>query len=526
MSRARSQLAAVTLRGPGARDRTYQSLVTRLQEEVERLEAAIGARSSAFQAQSRPITLEAVQAAIPDGAALVEFALYHPSTEKPQSRSAPRYSAYTLTARGAANWVDLGEAAAIDPAIEAWRAALRDPGRADTPHLARSLDAKVMQPVRRILGQTRHLLVSPDGPLNVLPFAALVDEQNRYLLEDYTITSLTSGRDLLRLQVPRESRSRPLIVAAPTFGAPALVAAGREKTARVDDSQVFFGPLPGVREEARALQEMLPDATTLAGERATEAAVRSASAQRLLHIATHGFFLPDSDGPAIDRVARAAPGARIGKWAAWAENPLLRSGLAMAGANQGKSGEDDGVLTALEAAGLDLWGTKLVVLSACDTGLGDVTRGDGVYGLRRALVLAGAETQLMSLWPVSDRSTRDLMIGYYKQLTQGEGRGEALRQAQLGMLRDKRRQHPYVGQLHPVGQWGNLDVALDGKRLNAASFARLLDHLDSDRGRAANATKTCGACSSGSSVARAHRFRKTTDETFDRVARRLAEASR
>jgi CHAT domain-containing protein/tetratricopeptide (TPR) repeat protein len=461
LSRARSQLSAVTLRGPGGTDRTYRALVTRLQEKVEQLETAVGARSSAFQAQSAPIMLEAVQAAIPDGATLVEFALYHPSTETPQRHSAPHYSAYTLTARGAANWVDLGGAAAIDATIEAWRAALRDPGRADTSHLARTLDAKVMQPVRRVLGETRHLLVSPDGPLNMIPFAALVDEQNRYLLERYTITYLTSGRDLLRLQVPRESRSRPLIVAAPIFGEPALVAAGREKPARVDDSQVFFGPLPGVREEARALQQMLPDATMLVGERATEAAVRSAAAPRLLHIATHGFFLSDRDGRAIDRTGRAAPGARIGRWAAWAENPLLRSGLAMAGANQGRSGEDDGVLTALEAAGLDLWGTKLVVLSACDTGVGDVTRGDGVYGLRRALVLAGAETQLMSLWPVSDRSTRDLMIGYYKQVTQGEGRGEALRRAQIGMLRASRHRHPYYwAGFIQSGEWANLD----GKR--------------------------------------------------------------
>src|SRR4029077_15127908 len=94
----------------------------------------------------------------------------------------------------------------------------------------------------------------------------------------------------------------------------------------------------------------------------------------------------------------------------------------------------DGILTALEASGLDLWGTKLVVLSACDTGMGDVKRSEGVYGLRRSLVLAGAESQLMSLWPVSDRGTRDLIVGYYKALLHGAGRGEALRRAQLQML--------------------------------------------------------------------------------------------
>jgi CHAT domain-containing protein len=118
------------------------------------------------------------------------------------------------------------------------------------------------------------------------------------------------------------------------------------------------------------------------------------------------------------------------------ENPLLRSGLILAGANQRQSGPgEDGVLTALEAAGLDLWGTRLVVLSACETGLGEIKNGEGVYGLRRALVLAGSESQVMSLWQVSDAATRDLMAAYYTRLQAGEGRTEALRQVQLTMIK-------------------------------------------------------------------------------------------
>jgi CHAT domain-containing protein len=146
------------------------------------------------------------------------------------------------------------------------------------------------------------------------------------------------------------------------------------------------------------------------------------------------------------------------------EIPLLRSGLALAGANlrRGRaSAEDDGILTALEAAGLDLWGTKLVVLSACDTGVGEVKVGEGVYGLRRALVLAGAETQVMSLWPVSDTGTRDLMVEYYKALQGGEGRGEGLRRVQLEMIKSRGRRHPfYWAGFIQSGEWGNLE----GKR--------------------------------------------------------------
>jgi hypothetical protein len=138
----------------------------------------------------------------------------------------------------------------------------------------------------------------------------------------------------------------------------------------------------------------------LTGARAAESALKQAAAPRLVHIATHGFFLeadiptqpPETDRRGINLNVRI-------------ENPLLRSGLALAGANLRTDKGDDGILTAMEATGLNLWGTKLVTLSACDTGVGEVKNGEGVSGLRRAFVLAGAETLVMSLWPVSDRVT-------------------------------------------------------------------------------------------------------------------------
>jgi CHAT domain-containing protein len=176
---------------------------------------------------------------------------------------------------------------------------------------------------------------------------------------------------------------------------------------------------------------------------------------RILHVATHGFFLSDQE-LAIELNKRMMPGAEVSK--TFGENPLLRSGLALAGANARRSGtNDDGILTALEVAQLDLLGTELVVLSACDSGVGEVQNGEGVYGLRRALVLAGAESQVASLWKVSDEATRMLMVDYYKRLLSGEGRSAGLRHAQLNMLANPELSNPhYWASFIPIGNWSPL----------------------------------------------------------------------
>jgi CHAT domain-containing protein len=212
--------------------------------------------------------------------------------------------------------------------------------------------------------------------------------------------------------------------------------------------------------------------SVLTGAQASEAALKQVAGPSVLHVATHGFFLPDRQ-PEAEADARPAETrgivlSRKRQESAPAENPLLRSGLALAGANRGGAGAgEDGVLTAYEAAALDLWGTRLVVLSACETGVGDVRAGEGVYGLRRALVLAGSESQVMSLWQVDDAATRDLMVAYYKRLRAGEGRTEALRAVQLEMLRGggggerqggPDRSHPFFwAAFIQSGDWRSMD---------------------------------------------------------------------
>lgn len=472
---ARSQLATLTLRRSAAAEpRIYQERLRQLEEQVEKLESEISSRSVEFRTQTQPVTLAAVQAVLPADSALIEFAVYTPQELRTEKHKPPHYLAYVLPAQGQAGWLDLGETAIIDRAIDAWRKSLGDPKRTDVNRLARAVDEKVMQPLRPLLGAAHRLLIAPDGMLNLIPFAAMVNQQNRYLIERYAINYLTSGRDLLRMQTSKQSNNPPLVVANPSFGSVTTIATHADQNyggSPTDNrtrnqgraQEVFFQPLLGTEREALAIKAMLPEAAMLLREQATETALKQSKAPSVLHIATHGFFLSDPDAPPMETDGPSSDdhlsvsGLRLSKWAAKIENPLLRSGLALAGVNEHRTGDDDGVLTAMEAASLDLWGTKLVVLSACDTGVGEVKNGEGVYGFRRALVLAGSETQIMSLWPVEDKAT-GMLIGYYRRLLAGEGRGEALRQIQLERLKDRKLRHPYYwSSFIQVGEWGNLN---------------------------------------------------------------------
>jgi tetratricopeptide (TPR) repeat protein/CHAT domain-containing protein len=465
LSAAQSQLSKLVLDGPGNKSPDeYRAAVSQLEVRVERLQDTVGKRSAEFKVQAQPITTERVRRALPPGAALVEFFSYRPFDAKAQTPAErwglPRYVAYVLAGKGEPLWVDLGEAAAVEADVSRLLIAFRCPQTVDdlsecpaaleVKRLARAADEKVMRPVRNLLGDVRHVFISPDGALNLLPFAALVDEEGKYLVENYSLTYLTSGRDLLRLQLSADSREPPLVVANPAFGTVRRASASVRRTEvdqprrSTDMVEVDFTPLPGTAAEAKALAALLPGARVLTQARAAEATVKRVHGPRLVHIATHGFFLSDQpkETTSIMRGLGLVYGGGMGpRTLARSENPLLRSGLALAGANlpPEASSADDGILTALEVSALDLWGTKLVVLSACETGIGEVKTGEGVYGLRRALVLAGSESQLMSLWQVADEATKDLMVGYYKRLLAGGGRTDALRQVQLEMLRSERR---------------------------------------------------------------------------------------
>ncbi len=464
-----ARLAKLALSGPGKlAPSDYRKQLDESRQRREALEDEISSHSAAFRAQAQPVTLAAVRNAIPSDAALLEFAEYHPFNptmdNEHQAYGAPRYVVYILRQDGQVRWKDLGSSKEIDAAVTVLRQALRDPQSTDVRERARAADEKILRPLRGLIGDAKRLLISPSGDLNLVPFEAFVDEHGRYLVEHYAITYLTAGRDLMRMQVARGTHARPVVIADPFFGEsiasaaqtrPSVASSARLRsiTSGPDLSAVYFAQLPGTAREARLIKALFPDANVLTGNQATKAALQAAKAPSILHLATHGFFLEQtSEAGAAQATASGTPGIQFPFQIV---NPLLRSGLALTGANLSK---DRGILTALEAANLDLWGTRLVTLSACETGVGEVQNSEGVYGLRRAFFLAGAESLVMSFWSVSDYMTREIMTAYYTGLKDGLGRGEALRQAQLSMLKRKDRGHPfYWASFIQSGEWANLD---------------------------------------------------------------------
>jgi len=381
---------------------------------------------------------------------IIQYQPVNPKAAQNQRFGKPRYAAYVLTSTGEPKGIDLGEAETIDRLVADFRRSLSDKKPTPVERLkesGRKLDIDIMQPVRQLLGNTRKVLISPDATLNLIPWEALVDENNRYLVENYSFTYLSSGRDLLRLQNPSKSKQPPVIIADPDFHNPGQAIAAQpntnpsnsDNTRSIDLSRGIFSPLPGTKQEAEAISPLLA-VKPLMGKQATEQALKSVISPKILHIATHGFFETNTQKQLDDSTIY--------------DNPLLLSGLLLAGLKPRQSGGEDGILSAQEATTLNLVGTKLVVLSACDTGLGNINAGEGVYSLRRALVLAGSESQVISLWKVDDRATKDLMVKYYQRVLGNQGRSEALRQTQLEMLRGNEYQHPYHwAAFIPSGDW-------------------------------------------------------------------------
>lgn len=429
---------------------------------------------------ARKISVAEIAAALPDDGVLLDFIRYTPyrfsGPGNDRDKNGPdRYLAFALTKSGALSATDLGEAQPIDSLvllvrqrIDADREAFQLAPEADLEQrfrpLSRQLYDAVLAPLQQALTNHDNLYISPDGQLSLLPFEILCTPDNQYAVEKFKISYLSSSRDLLRFESGQPDAGWALLVSNPAYDAPGNLETGRtapnvalsQNTSTGDAPSPIlpgcleypFATLPFTSKETDLVRGILYSiaripAVIREGERATEDVVkRPDSIPRLVHLATHGFFC---DGDPADS------GAGV-------DNVLVRSGLAFAGANRifnnpawDPQNGDDGILTAFEVSGLNLTRTELVVLSGCETGVGRIQSGEGVFGLRRAFQLAGAQSLVMSLWKISDRETGALMEAFYRNWCAGRGKKEALHQAVLQIIDVCREQY---GTTHPF-LWGS-----------------------------------------------------------------------
>jgi CHAT domain-containing protein len=465
---ARQRLSNLLVRGPenDAPER-YQGLLRTARREMERAERDLGSKSRGNKSVAiEPADLQTVFDALPHGWGLVAYASY-------RSEGKRRYVAFVRGAVGEPAAMMIGDADRVDALVRQWKRDIlaaapnpaTSPARTDAAarKSGRSLRAAIWDPVRAALGNVDGVLLVPDGSLHGINFSALPEQDDTYLVEGRIALHYVTSE----LDIPATRARAPHGVGLLAFGG---VDFGVDVSSRThphggtggseggeEDCGSFydanFVSLPQSRSEVDDISRAWGDsahATVMIGSQATEEAFkRLAPGRRVLHLATHGFFLNPSRCLQELAGSRGIGGLELGvrprpRLTFDQQSPLLLSGLALAAANRRSEAtphEEDGILTAEEVASLDLRGVEWAVLSACDTGVSGDPRGEGILGLRRAFQTAGVATLVISLWPVQDEAAREWMRALYQsRFHNGVDTAHAVRAATLEVLRNRRAQ--------------------------------------------------------------------------------------
>jgi CHAT domain-containing protein/tetratricopeptide (TPR) repeat protein len=451
---ASRRLATLSLHVPEEPQRAaWRRQIAELRERRELLERKLSRRSGGDRralVDRRPTPAE-LREALPGGVALVDVVEYRRASgrgneDRRDVRPEAHLVAFVVRPEAEIRRIELGPTEPIAAAIDVWRLTARKLRRSDAGQTLRRL---VWEPLVPHLGGAQTVLVSPEGPLHRLPFGALPGKApGTHLVAEVAVAAIPVPRLLCALLADTASVADPglLLVGDVAYGGSpgGGDAAGLSAAGTIAGALPAFPRLDSTRAEIAAIRDSYElrqengEVRVLRRAGATEEAFRREAGRcRWLHVATHGFFAPEG--------LRSALGTNAGGISAWGReeravgyHPGLLSGLALSGANTPPEGDgDDGILTALEVAALDLSNVEVAVLSACETGLGEVAAGEGVMGLQRAFQVAGARTTVTSLWKVPDVATQLLMQRFYENLwDKGMGKLEALRQAQLWLMRE------------------------------------------------------------------------------------------
>jgi CHAT domain-containing protein len=386
--------------------------VDSLKQKADELERELSQKSSEFKDANSGsiISYETIQKALkPDEAAMEILQL---SEYKNGFTGKGNYVALIIKPKDL-QLVELGDAAGIEKAVSDFR----DKTINQKPE--NEAWAATWKPLDKELSGINKLYLSLDGAYHQLSINALKDNEGKYMVDKYSIQFVGNTKDVLEVKKNETNMQKPssaFLIGNPLYGKSGLLE-----------------QLPGTEAEVKNISKLLANykvkTITLFGKDATEAKVKEINSPSIVHIATHGYFLADISKVETSKVL----GVDI---SAAKENPLLRSGVLLAGCDnvfdenyRPAPNSENGVLTAYEAMSLNLDKTDLVVLSACETGLGSVKQGEGVYGLQRAFLIAGAKSIIMSLWSVSDEATMELMTGFYDNYAKGGNKQQAFSDA-------------------------------------------------------------------------------------------------
>ena len=411
-------------------------------------------------------TLAEVQKTLGPGTALVDF------VRVPTSR----YSAVVVTHAGTPVFLDLGEADPINELIRRYREIItRDPKRPGDvvafEQICRDLHRLLAAPVEKaIVPGITDLVICPDDQLHFLSFATLLGETGSMWVESRRICYVASSRDLVRSPRRNEALRSALLIGNPNYMANGpLLALGRASEGRSTSEFLLaqndrsasrgalegirLGALPGTTGEVAQLRTLFEEqqitVETWMGAHADEGRLSGIKGPSILHLATHGFY--------FNELSRGRAGTLEKEFIA---SPSERAGVAVAGAQttihlwqQGRvpPRAEDGLLMADEAALLNLDGTFLVTLSACETGIGEALSGGGIAGLKSSLGFAGAENTLLTLWPISDDATVALMLDFYRRMLDGKSPARALAELQQLRLPELRRSKGLLEAVYQAG---------------------------------------------------------------------------
>ncbi len=495
LKQAKIELSTLFSRGPQGDLNAYKANCDSLSRRITYLERELFRRSRKFRQSQRlkRITVNRIKELLPPKSVLIEYIRFRFLCPLGETRET-HYAVVIVENSGEPLVLDLGSAKRIDAAVSVYRDHMLNiaeskqlPSRTDLAvynSISRRLYSMILEPIDSLITTKDLIFVAPDGALNLVSFAGLKDCSRTYLVEKHAIQYLSSGRDLMRFTKSQRPGFGLIAFGDPDFDASCserLNALGQEHFEGSGNlilrslpsswnqlSSIHLYPLPATRREIELVAKRWREATGepslvyVGADASEERFKRQASGKRVIHIATHGYYLSrnTSTDNQLDRAVTHHQ-----------ENPLLLAGIFLAGANCSRleaarsspdeplgSSEfaDDGILTAYEVSTLNLEGTDLVVLSACETGLGEIRDGEGVYGLRRAFQIAGARAVVSALWQVPDETTAEMMAHLYASTH--ATLPKRIRAAQLEAIKKLRTtnrcDHPFLwASFITIGDW-------------------------------------------------------------------------